>query len=141
MVRSASEGWARSYCFAGRSCCAASARSISCRMCLALRQSSITTGRSLLCASLITLPEKEWLMYDVRTTTRRVVARTAGSRSSLPFVAIQTLLGSHVCRFRDSVSCPPATKTRSVMERTVYCTSCLLYTSDAADDLLCVDLG
>src|SRR5450830_1534068 len=90
---------------------------------LALRQSSIRTGRSLLCASLITLPEKEWLMYDVRTTTRRAVERTAGSRSSLPFVAIQTLLGSHVCRFRDSVSCPPATRTRSVMERTVYCTS------------------
>ena len=31
--------------------------------------------------------------------------------------------------------------TRATMAGTKGCNTCLLYTSDAADDLLCVDLG
>ena len=65
---------------------------------------------------------------------------------------LRSLVGSEMC-IRDSIKNKPdplALSRRSkkeIFERRVDCgmpvrlRSCLLYTSDAADDLLCVDLG
>src|SRR5428012_24577 len=53
-----------------------------------------------------------------------------------------SLVGSEMC-IRDRPSAPRRRPRRckAVAAWAVWATCCLLYTSDAADDLLCVDLG
>ena len=41
----------------------------------------------------------------------------------------------------DAPSCVPSESSRRLCRSRSHSTSCLLYTSDAADDLLCVDVG
>src|SRR5428012_25123 len=49
-----------------------------------------------------------------------------------------SLVGSEMCIRDSSWACTDRTRSRATWGRAG---SCLLYTSDAADDLLCVDLG
>ena len=65
---------------------------------------------------------------------------------------LRSLVGSEMC-IRDSgytaglcltnlvVPAAPSRRQRSVLRSPGWPSTCLLYTSDAADDLLCVDLG
>src|SRR5450756_1103101 len=62
----------------------------------------------------------------------------------IPVTYVATMSRASLCRSRSTVSPSPDTKVpmpRCVETYPSRSSSCLLYTSDAADDLLCVDLG
>eukprot|EP00657_Telonema_sp_P-1_P010361 TRINITY_DN4773_c0_g1_i2.p2 TRINITY_DN4773_c0_g1~~TRINITY_DN4773_c0_g1_i2.p2 ORF type:complete len:106 (+),score=36.01 TRINITY_DN4773_c0_g1_i2:179-496(+) len=83
----------------------------------------------------VSLP-KEWLMHVVRYSKR------FGWRAWSGQVSLDVSLGATQ---REKEECPRfelVPQRNPIHHRSEGClSSCLLYTSDAADDLLCVDLG
>src|SRR5680860_929430 len=78
---------------------------------------------------------KAWLREPQRSDDGVLFPSARGKRFSVH--GVQYLLDKH--RVAASQVCPSLKQTRVTVHRLRH--TCLLYTSDAADDLLCVDLG